>query len=146
MTTVRYTDFHRPTDRSQIQLCRFIHQYLFYRPNGKESFCQCRKCRRSGFSPWVGKILWRRSQQPTPVILPGKSHEQRSLVSYSPWGRKELDTTEHAHTLILQHQLVKPLKTCSFKKTHKNFVNYKLYIDSKAYDIISAHTSIFTMP
>ena len=30
----------------------------------------------------------------TPVFLPGKSHGQRNLVSYSPWGRKELDTTE----------------------------------------------------
>jgi len=32
--------------------------------------------------PWVGKILWRRDQQPTPVFLPGKSR-QRSLVGYS---------------------------------------------------------------
>ena len=31
----------------------------------------------------------RRKSQPTPVLLPGKSHGQRSLVSYSPWGRKE---------------------------------------------------------
>jgi len=30
----------------------------------------------------------------TPVFLPGESHEQRSLVGYSPWGHKELDTTE----------------------------------------------------
>ena len=30
----------------------------------------------------------------TPVLLPGKSHGRRSLVGYSPWGRKELDTTE----------------------------------------------------
>ena len=32
--------------------------------------------------------------QPTPVLLPGKSHGQRSLVGCSPWGRKESDTTE----------------------------------------------------
>ena len=32
--------------------------------------------------------------QPTPVLLPGKSHGQRSLVGYSPWGHKESDTTE----------------------------------------------------
>ena len=31
--------------------------------------------------------------QPTPVFLPGKFHGQRSLVGYSPWGHKELDTT-----------------------------------------------------
>ena len=35
---------------------------------------------------------------PTPVFLPGELHEQRSLMGYSPWGRKELDTTEHTHT------------------------------------------------
>ena len=34
----------------------------------------------------------------TPVFLPGKSHGQRSLVGYSPWGCKELDTTERTHT------------------------------------------------
>ena len=49
------------------------------------------------FSPWVGKILWRRKSQPTPVLLPGKSHGQRSMVSYSPWGHKESDTTERLH-------------------------------------------------
>ena len=42
----------------------------------------------------VGKIPWRRKWQPTPVFLPGKSHGQRSLVGYCPWGHKESDTTE----------------------------------------------------
>ena len=38
-----------------------------------------------GFNPWVGKkIPWRRKWQLTPVVLPGESHEQRSLVGYSP--------------------------------------------------------------
>ena len=40
---------------------------------------------------------WRRKWQPTPVFLPGESHEQRSLVDYSPRGRKESDTTERLH-------------------------------------------------
>ena len=35
--------------------------------------------------------------QPTPVFLPEKSHEQKSLVGYSPKGRKESDTTEQQH-------------------------------------------------
>ena len=48
--------------------------------------------------PWVRRILWRRKCQPTPVFLPGESHGQRSLVGYSPWGCKELDMTEQAHT------------------------------------------------
>ena len=41
----------------------------------------------------VGKIPWRREWQLTPVFLLGESNGQRSLVGYSPWGRKELDTT-----------------------------------------------------
>ena len=49
---------------------------------------------RPGFEPWVGKIPWRRKWQSTPVLLPGKSHGQRSLVGYSLWGRKESDMTE----------------------------------------------------
>ena len=50
--------------------------------------------RETGFHPWVGKIPWRKKWQPTPVLLPGKSHGWRSLVGYSPWGRKESDKTE----------------------------------------------------
>ena len=52
---------------------------------------------RPRFDPWVGKILWRRKWQPTPVLLPGKSHGWRSLVGYSPWGHKEMDSTEQFH-------------------------------------------------
>ena len=51
---------------------------------GKESACQCRRCKRQGFNLWVGKIPWRRKWQPMPVFLPGKSHGQWSLVDYSP--------------------------------------------------------------
>ena len=47
-----------------------------------------------GSIPVSGKILWRRKWQPTPVLLPGKSHGQRSLVGYSPWGCKESDMIE----------------------------------------------------
>ena len=62
--------------------------------SGKEPSCQQKKHERCDFDPWVGKIPWRRKWQHTPVFLPGKSHGWRSLVGYSPWGRKELDTTE----------------------------------------------------
>ena len=48
------------------------------------------QCRRHGFSPWVGKIPWRRKWQPTPVVSPGKSHGQRSLVDYSLGGRNRV--------------------------------------------------------
>ena len=48
--------------------------------------------------PWVRKIPWRRKWRPTPVFLPGKSHGQRILVGYSPWGHTELDMTDLTHT------------------------------------------------
>ena len=51
------------------------------------------QCRRPGFNPWAGKISWRREWLPTPVFLPGESHEQRGLVGYSPQDYKELDNT-----------------------------------------------------
>ena len=49
-----------------------------------------------GSTPGLGRFPWRR--QPTPVFLLGKSHGQRNLVGYSPWGCKESDMTTHAHT------------------------------------------------
>ena len=49
---------------------------------------------------------WRKKWQPTPVFWPGESHGQGSLVSYSPWGHKESDTTErlnhHYHLTIFK--------------------------------------------
>ena len=66
--------------------------------SGKESTCQCRRCKRCGFDPWVGKSPWSRKWKPTPVFLSGKFHGQQSLVGYSPWGRKELDMTKHTNT------------------------------------------------
>ena len=45
---------------------------------------------RPGFEPWVKKITWRRKRQPTPIFLLGKSHGQRSLADYSPWGHKRV--------------------------------------------------------
>ena len=52
----------------------------------KELTCQCRRFKRHGFNPWVGKIPWKREWQPTSAFLTGKSNGQRSLVGYSPWG------------------------------------------------------------
>ena len=57
------------------------------------------QCGRDSFDPWVGRIPWRRKWQPTPVVLPGKSHWQSSLVGYSPWGHRESDTTERLSKL-----------------------------------------------
>ena len=81
-------------------------QFLFFRPeilshlgfpggtSGKEPTCQCRRHKRYRFHPWIRKIPWRRAWHPTPVFLPGESHEWRSLLGYSPWGLKEADTSE----------------------------------------------------
>ena len=66
--------------------------------SGKESACRCRKCKRRGFSPWMGKIPWNRKWQPNPVFLPGKFHGQRSLVGYSPWGAKRQTQWAHMQT------------------------------------------------
>ena len=52
---------------------------------------------------WATSLLlftfmhWRRQWQPTPVLLPGKSHGRRSLMGCSPWDHEELDTTERLH-------------------------------------------------
>ena len=56
---------------------------------------------RHGFNPWIGKIPRSKAWEPTPVFLSGESHEQRSLVGYSPQGHTESDlaeATQHTHT------------------------------------------------
>ena len=64
---------------------------------GKEPACQCR---RHGSNPSVGKTPWRRIWQSAPVFLPGKSHGQRGLAGYSPWG--------HRHDLVTKEQQQRP--------------------------------------
>ena len=59
--------------------------------------------RLSDFTFTFSFMHWRRKWQPTPVVLPGESHGQRSLVGYSPWGCKELDTTEQLTLKELLH-------------------------------------------
>ena len=53
--------------------------------------------RKTWVDPWVGKIPWRRTWQPTPVFLPGEFHGQRSLA--------ELDTTQWLSMLACWHDL-----------------------------------------
>ena len=57
----------------------------------------CLQCGRPGFDSWVGKIPWRSKWQATPLFLPRESHGQRSLMGYSPQGRKESDMTERLY-------------------------------------------------
>jgi hypothetical protein len=51
----------------------------------------------TGFNSWIRKIPWRRKWQPTPVVLSGEAHGQRSLMSYCPQGHKKSDTTKFYH-------------------------------------------------
>ena len=78
---------------------KFLHKILNICPSpggasGKEPAYQCRRHKRCGLDPWVGKIPWKKAWLPTPVFLPRESHGQRSLMGYSPKGLKELDKTE----------------------------------------------------
>ena len=58
----------------------------------------CLQYRRPEFSPWIGRIPWKREALPILVFLPEEFHGQRTLVGYSPWGQKESDTTERLNT------------------------------------------------
>ena len=81
-------------------------------------------CERPGFNPWVRKISWRRKWQPTPIFLPGKSHGQRNLVGYSPWGRKESDTTEQLHFLSLSKRKKNPCTTLRYVPSVPTFQSF----------------------
>ena len=72
---------------------------------GKESSCQCRRLKGTGLNPRARKSPWRK-WQPTPVLLPGESRGQGSLVHYSPWGHKEPDKTKRlsAHECVPAHK------------------------------------------
>ena len=82
--------------------------------SGEESAFQRRIHR---FDPWVRKSPWKRKWQPTLVFVPGKVRGQRSLGGYSPWGHKELDTTERPEE---HRELRFPCAwQCSLKKKFK---------------------------
>ena len=71
--------------------------------SGKGFACICRRHKRGRFDPWVGKIPWRRKWQPTPILLIGESHGQKSLVGYSPWGSQRVrHNWETEHTAHIQ--------------------------------------------
>ena len=77
----------------------YMHSHSEDFPGGSDGKSVCLQWGRPRFDPWVGKIPWRRKWQPTPVFLPGKSHGWRSLIDYSPWGRKGSDMPERLHFL-----------------------------------------------
>ena len=72
--------------------CYFLSFFNYNHPNGCKVVSLC------GFDLYFpNEIIRRRQWQPTPVLLPGKSHGWRSLVGCSPWGHEESDTTERLH-------------------------------------------------
>ena len=64
-------------------------------PVVKKPACQCRRHKRQGFDPWVGKIPWRKAWQPPPVVLPRESHGQRSLESQTQLKRLSMHACMH---------------------------------------------------
>ena len=97
-----------------------IYGFLWWLP-GKEPEHQCRQC---GFSPWVGKIPWRRKRQPTPVFLPGKSHGQKSL-----WGTGH-GAAKVGYSLGTRwwQPCYKPFWNCVYLKCATMFTSYNLKV------------------
>ena len=87
---------------------------------------------------WVGKISWRREQLPTPVFLPGEFHGQGSLADYSPWGRKESDTTEQLSTTGETDSLLTPILSTPLHKEHGLGENIYLLCCLKVTELLQA--------
>ena len=64
---------------------------LIWGSPGGSAVEKCLAVQETWVYPWVRKIPWRRKWQPIPVFLPGKSHGERGLVGYSPWGHKRVE-------------------------------------------------------
>ena len=86
-----------------------LHPSLVGFPGGtsKEPTCQCRRRKRCGFDPWIGKIPWRRAWRSTPVFLPGESHVYgRYSIRLQRVGPNWSDLTHtHTHTSIITYGL-----------------------------------------
>ena len=99
--------------------------------SGKEPTCQCRRHRRHGFDPWVGKISWRKARQPTPGLLPEESPWTEEPGELQSIESQESDTTErlftfHFHTVGDDQPVIGP------KRSSKAFPKAKLVPEKKA--------------
>ena len=79
------------------------------------------------FDPWIRKIPWRKEWQPPPGFLPGKFHGQRNLEGYSPWDRKESDTTEWLTLPLKMASALRELPFCS-PTLEVNIISPKVYL------------------
>ena len=93
--------------------------------SGKESACQCRRYKKHRFDPWIGKICGEGNGNPL-QFLPAKSHGQRHLAGYSPWGRKESDSAE----LLSKHRLIYIIYMLNLKYEMNKLI-YKTETDSQ---------------
>ena len=102
------------------------------------------QCRRHRFDPWVRKIPWRRAWQPTPVVLPRKSHRQRSLAGDHGVTRVRHNWSYWAHVhapsadIIFQHHKALSLKRnysiwWPFKNENWNDFSQQLFIWSYSF-------------
>ena len=103
--------------------CIYVFELQFYLPWWLIRIESSYQCRRGMFDPWIKKMPWRRKWQPTPVFLPGKSHGQKSLVRYSPWGLKVI------HDLATKQQTVP-----------RNGIAITLFLE----DVVHKHTHTHT--
>ena len=86
--------------------------------SGKEPVCQCRRCKRRGFDPWIRKIPWRRKWQPAPVFLLENPMDRGAW--WATWGHKsQTQLSTHRHTTALHD-----LRTCVLRnhRTEKSDV------------------------
>ena len=105
--------------------------------SGKAPACQCKRRRRRGFDPWVRKIPWSRKWHPTSVLLPGKSHGQRSLAGYRPWDCREPDAAEQVstHTCYYKPQINRKINDNVNKYLEGFLIDRKLFNRVLFYDM-----------
>ena len=99
--------------QNESSVWNFVRACIMKGASFQEPTCQCRRHRRQGFDPWVGKVPWRRSRQRTPVSLPGESHGQRNLMEpYSPIGLQSRTQLKRfsMHSFLNHRFLLLPIK------------------------------------
>ena len=100
-----------------------------------ESCFQDGACSVSSFT-WVRKIPWRRNWQTTPVFLFGEFQGHRNLTGYSPWGCKESERTEHAHTYTKEGYMSGCLWAC-----HLAYANALQWAQNEAQGLLGVEVS-----
>ena len=72
--------------------------------------------------------MWsEKAMDPTPALLPGKSHGRRSLVGHSPWGLEESDTTERLHFHLFHYYVLSVYPCCNRCQNFHLFKGWTLF-------------------